>query len=173
MGKRYTVTGIELTNSAGNSTIDSTGVVSSVNFTNDTVTNTTEKTITSETIADISGLTLSFSLSRTTKVLFLATISDTLGFPNDLVGELPGPQVFFYLDDVRIGPSMMNIASDSGGSTTPVTDVITISGSCIESVGSGSHVVKLRWKNNDDGGIAYMNYGNNGYSNLSYVILGT
>lgn len=147
---------------------DENGLISLANFKSQTVNNSVEKSIRAETEADV-GMELAFTLKRDTNVLFMTTLADTIALPDNFTGN-PGPYFYFYLDGVRIGPSMSNISPEVNG--VVISTTITLSGSVLSVVPAGDHVIKLRWKNNDDTGVSYLNYGNVGFSNLTLLALG-
>lgn len=137
--------------------IDAKGLVSTVSFASNTVSKTTDQTFSSTSWADITGLTLSFNLSRAARVLFMATVT---GYYNAFGGQL---QVRFNLNGSGVGPLMGFGYVDTAE---------TVSAQFIYSVPSGSNTIKLQARDDGLGGSSGVINAARMPAVLNYVILG-
>ena len=146
--------GMSIVNSAGTTVIDSTGLVSANNFGFDNYLSDTLIETNSTSAVDVTGSELSFVLTRSTRVLFLATINFYQNIPDQSAWagiEING--TYQYPDVVCPG---LDQAFQVPISTT-THKVLTL--------GAGTHTVGLAWK--VSGGTAQMDF-----RSLTYLILG-
>ncbi len=142
--------------------IDSKGLISTASFVSESVEiGSPSKTTSSTSYADITGASLSFKTTRNTKVLFIATMTGyTQDFEQIMLFQ-------FELDGNKIGAEFA-LNRDNDGNTS-----ITVSSHVIETVVSGSHTIKVQFRQNLGGSpnnavleTAFLP------ARLSYVILG-
>jgi len=121
-----------------NTTImDATGLVSAASFSTEEVEQTVEKTTSSTSFVDISGVTMTFSLSRNTKILFLfAALMYKYGGAVD-----SNILVSLTVDGTNYRPWLI-FWSDTNESD----NVETVSAHKTLTLGSGSHTAKLQFK---------------------------
>lgn len=157
-----TAKGVTIKDSAGTSIIDSTGLISSANFQSDSVTHTGSQTTTSTSYVDVTGMSLSFTLARESKVLFMATITgcnqqSDLGYSMATIIDLDGSTI----GGMIVTPGFVNLygALYQNGS-----------GQIIQTVSAGSHTLKLKFKSSNASGTAAIN---TDAKFLGYVVLGT
>lgn len=156
-----TAKGVTIKDSAGTSIIDSTGLISGANFQSDAVTHSGSQTTTSTSYVDVTGMSLSFTLARESKVLFMATVTgcnqqSDLGHSMATVIDLDGSTI----GGMIVTPGFVNLygALYQNGS-----------GQVIQTVAAGSHTLKLRFKSSNASGTAAINAD---AKFLGYVILG-
>lgn len=144
--------------------IDAKGLISTANFTFDSIRQTTSLETTSTSFVDISSFTLSFSLSRTARVLFILT--GVVGSKCELTNASRRTTVVMDLDGTDLNPSLIWQAL---GTNSPVIPAAAVTIHTVESVASGSHVLKGQWKvdNNSNGGKAIVEE-----RVLTYLVLG-
>lgn len=166
MGKQYTVTGMELTNSSGSAVVDANGVVSTTNFISSQGSSVATGTLTSTSFVEVpNGSTgASISLIRSTKVM-INTMINCYHLDSD---GIVIAQVFDGTS--AIGPQMIahGFGPDTGGDT-PITTYM----SYIQELASGTRDLHLKVRQNNSPGTAFFNVGGgNVVSLLNYVILG-
>lgn len=146
--------------------IDPTGLVSSANFAFGSVTHSGSQTTNSSSFQDVSSMSLSFTLARAARVLFLATIS---GGADDGYNNSDVCEAIINLDGSQIGGTIYlpGVTYDTGGGR--ITKYMVGSGQVIASVSSGSHTVKLQYRSNNSGRSVDIS-SNNKF--LGYVVLG-
>lgn len=155
-----TAKGVTIKDSLGTSIIDSTGLISSANFAFDSVTSTSSQSTASTSFVDATGMSLTFSLDRASRVLFMATI--TGGNSNVDTNNTMATQV--VLDGTQIGGAIL-----TPGFVNDISSAYqTGSTQSIQSVASGSHTVKLQFRA-VNGGTANLSTNE---KFLGYVILG-
>lgn len=139
--------------------IDAKGIVSTANFTKtDTANASLNQSFTSTSLADVTGSSLSFSLTRSTTVLFLAQIHSYL---IESVGNTGEGRVSLDID----GSEVAYIENHSGNINFKPS-----SAHYVGTLSSGSHTVKLRAQmQNKTGSPSYTVYG----FVFSYIIFGT
>lgn len=155
-----TAKGVTIKDSLGTSIIDSTGLISSANFAFDSVTSTSSQSTASTSFVDATGMSLTFSLDRASRVLFMATI--TGGNSNVDTNNTMATRV--VLDGTQIGGAIL-----TPGFVNDISSAYqTGSTQSIQSVASGSHTVKLQFRA-VNGGTANLSTNE---KFLGYVILG-
>lgn len=154
---------ITIKNSSNTTILDATGLVSTANFTNGNYAATNQITTTSTSLGDISGSSLTFSLSRTANVMFL--LSANIG-SIDTSGTAGQVQVYVNIDGTDYNPPLiLGDASSTGVASFSVTCGTT---HVVASLGSGSHTVKLRWKITNGTTTGYIDK-----RSLTYLVLGS
>lgn len=141
--------------------IDATGLVSEANFQFDSVADaSTQQTTQGSPYVDVTNMTLTFSLVRVARVLFMATV--TGGANNVASGN--GMYSIINVDGSQVG-AVINVPGSplTGGGVVYSNG----SGQAVVSLGSGSHTVKLQFRS---GSIGW----NVGIENkfLCYLVLG-
>ena len=154
---------ITIQNSGGTNIIDATGLISSTNFANNFYYDDTNIATTSTSYVDVTGSSLSFTLSRSTNVLisFYALIT-TWG----------NNASYDYATDVAVaidGTAQSPAATSGWYSTTALVFKKTDSVSCarIFTLASGSHTIKLQWRTNSNVDANMLT------RNLNYMVLGS
>lgn len=126
---------IVIQNAGGNTTIDENGIVSAQNFSFSSVTNSSSQTINTGSWQDLTSMSLSFSLSRASRILLMGTAT---GGNNTLSGDTLGLRL--VLDGSQVGGfSWISGVEYGGGILYSSGSIITI-----ESVASGNHTIKLQ-----------------------------
>jgi len=151
---------ITIQDSAGSSVIDSSGVVSLTTFPSDSVEQPVEQATSSDTWADISGVSLNIpSLARDTKFLFLWT---ALLYAEDATWA--SVAVRLRVDDTTYRPWMILTQGDN-----PNVDRVDAQLSTFKflTLGSGTHTVKLQFRKWETGAYGYADQ-----IILSYIQLG-
>jgi hypothetical protein len=143
------------------SILDATGLISTANFRNAGVTQSSNQTTTSNSLVDIPSLGLTFTLDRTTNVLV------TLDGTGDNTANLAGSDncIVGLNVDGTDQPKIMSLpGSLSGGGT-----LFGSSGSMtfLLSLAAGSHTIKGRFRRNSSG------TANISFATLTYAILGS
>lgn len=161
--------GIVVTANNGTTIIDGTGLVSTANFISNYVAQNSDQTTTSTSYTDLSGLSTTFTTTRTTNILIGATLAAYI--ENTDPGNIGVVNFKFVLDGVDIGPVLLL----SGPGLGLPSQRQTVSASFLQAaVSSGSHTLKIQWKMNSGSDLAKV-YGGGGSTNqnlLYYVILG-
>lgn len=161
--------GIVVTANNGTTIIDGTGLVSTANFISNYVAQNSDQTTTSTSYGDLSGLSTTFTTTRTANILIGATLAAYI--ENTDPGNIGIVNFKFVLDGTDIGPVLLL----SGPGLGLPSQRQTISASFLQaSVSSGSHTLKIQWKMNSGSDLAKV-YGGGGSTNqnlLYYVILG-
>jgi len=149
--------------------IDAKGLVSTANFTFDTVFHSTLRTTTSTSFIDIANTSLSFSLSRSTRVLIL--IGGKFGYTSFTSEGVSSVTLALDIDgtlypDSTVGFGQVHYLSDAG--TGGYTAFVGYTGlHYIKNLASGNHTIKLRWRKSDSSGeISAKN------TTVSYLVLG-
>lgn len=137
--------------------IDAKGLVSTASFVGDTVSKNADQTFNNTNWTDISSLTLSFTLARAARVLFMATVT---GYYNAMGGQL---QVRFNLNGNGVGPLMGFGYVDTAE---------TVSAQFIIDVPAGSNIIKLQARDDGLGGSSGVVNATRMPAVLNYVILG-
>lgn len=156
----------------GQAVVDAQGIVSTAAFPNGYANLASTQTTTSNTYADISGMSLTFSLPRTCNVLIGGSSSCEA---EDVAANQPGVVFAFTVDDVRSGFDMSLYMS---GVTDTKSPVMTISTSFIHTIAAGSHTLKMTWRTVNGGATTTAKaYGGTGSEYLTtkmyYVVLGS
>jgi hypothetical protein len=141
--------------------IDDQGLISLSSFDSNSVVNTTEQQIMHGAgYVDVTNLTLTFTLTRTTKVLFSAIIE---GFCHEDASAL----VFeFMLDNVFIGSNFI-----IGGIDSTFALPMTTTGVYLGNIAAGTHTIKVRALNSGTTDSCYISY-DGATSTLMYLTLG-
>lgn len=154
--------------------IDHLGIVSSRNFSFGSVSLNGTVTRTASGWADITGMSISFSLKRVARVLFIATVSgrNTNNFKDgrqlirfDLDGTVLGDPTYYNADGIFA-------VQDVAGSPANIPRSASYTFHRLEEVAAGDHIIKLqhRW---DVIGDAIVNGGPNSFgTQLTYLVLG-
>ena len=149
--------------------IDSTGLVSTVNFTSDSATANPSTNFTTSTYVTVASSPLSFTLPRTAKILVLLTVQSSAAQTtggSDAIGR-----IFFtpHLDGVAQLPEIL-IDSGLVNVTGERENIIrkTYSTTLLISAASGSHTLDFRYKIDSGSNITASL---NNWS-LTYIILG-
>lgn len=146
--------------------IDATGLVSGASFANAAYSDNSTISTTSNSFADVSGSSLTFSLARSANVLIgFAAVGRFNGVADAI--NIYGVQLAMNLDGSDQSPIGECSAENDAGSTNFVGRG-TLSASKVFSLGSGSHTIKLRWRGLQSG--STVNLLN---KNLYYIVLGT
>lgn len=145
-------------NSTNQTIVDATGLVSTNNFQTDTYSDVNNQTTSSTSFVDVTNASLNFILTRTSKVLFLASAAGR----ETAAGN--GTAVVIVVDGTKYGPSL-NVqaplgATPSSGSSTHV----------FLSLAAGAHNVKLQFCVADGGGGRTANIDD---KRLTYIIYGS
>lgn len=164
MGKQYTVTGMELTNSSGSAVVDANGVVSTTNFNNSSYEGSAQISTSGTSWVSVSGGTITNTLVRTTNVLVGFSCVVSYSGTN---GILRGAEVTIAIN----GTTQSNFPpgsyfQDSSGGTVNFTKNETLSFSKIYSMASGTNSIALQWRSISSE-LVYMNN-----RTLNYVVLG-
>lgn len=143
--------------------IDAKGLVSAANFVSDAVTGSGNQTTTSTTYEDLTGLTLTFTLARSAKVLFFYTATGLNSRSDDQDDN--NTLVRLLLETSQIGSSAALPGREFA------TGVEGCSGAVItiQEVNSGSHTVKAQCKITEAGGSGVVWKGDN---QIGYIVLG-
>jgi hypothetical protein len=145
----------------GNDVVDDTGLVSTVNFPNGSVTQSSEITTTSNSFVDMSGVSLTFSLDRTANVL---VILDGTGLNDDNVLGSDNCIVTLNVDgsdqskQMGLPGSLPGDNSGLFGNTGALAYLLSLS--------SGSHTIKGRFRRNNAGTARVA------FASLTYLVLG-
>ena len=151
---------ITIQNSSGSNVIDANGLVSTTNFVSNSVTGNLLAT-TGTGYSDVVGGSVSIVLTRNTKVFFtysssMNNVGVASGYTNTLSLNVGGTD--------EAGPVVVGAGHDSG---TGGILAYTQGASSIQTLGSGTTVVKLIGKTSNAGGEARFNQ-----PTLSYMVLG-
>ncbi len=154
---------LTIKDSSATTIIDATGLVSTANFSNNFVTDSNAFTTTSDSFVDVTNMTLTFSLSRTSNVLIGASVVGR----NDNTDTTNAYSVITQIlaDSTQVGGYMTTpgiYASGGIANTTAATSIIV-------SLAAGSHTVKLQTMRSG-GGTARLTASNP--KTLWYVVLG-
>jgi hypothetical protein len=152
---------ISIQDSSGTTILDATGLVSTANFAADSVTAGTSTNTTSTSYVDIGSSSISFTLSRQSRVLVIYSVK--LG--NSAAGS-NGDNTIVCLnvdgsDDQ--GPTITGTGTPWSGGLILTTSAV----STIQTLAAGSHTLKLRVKSTDSGATAYTQQ-----ATITYLVLG-
>lgn len=165
---------VTIKNSAGTTILDATGLVSTANFlSSSTVSLNNTRTTSSSTFVDVSNTSLSFSLSRQQRVLFMAygDFANVVG-PSEICSEFVALNIGGTLfPDSSNGFGNVFFFSDNGG-LADSSAFATWHGHYLATLGSGSYTAKLQFRKQGTYGTAEVNARviNTG---LTYLILGS
>lgn len=165
---------VTIKNGAGTTILDSTGLVSNANFvTASTVSLNNTRTTNSSTFVDVNNTNLSLSLTRSTKVLFLAygDFANIVG-ANEICSEYTALNIGGTLfPDSGNGFGNVFFFSDNGGAADS-SAFATWHGHYLATLGSGVHTAKLQFRKQGAYGTFEVDARviNTG---LTYVILGS
>jgi hypothetical protein len=161
---------IVIKNISGTSILDANGLTSS-NFTSDTITDSTNQVITNTVDTDLVNGSLSFTLAKDSKVLFLykVVLYITQGGAGDLLGMA---RVRLKLDGTTLDEAVERGASFSTQTYVGIAQNIntTVSGHSIELVTAGNHTIKLSAVLSQDTGTPHLVIYRR---TVSYIILGS
>lgn len=138
---------ITIYNDSDVTTLDSKGIVSTANFASGNTVSTSTRTLQSKTLADLASTTLTFSLTRTSRVLLSATIicnMYNLGSTDSIIGAA----VYMNVDGANESNFMHTISGPiayNGGFET-ISPTATLTFNQIKSLAAGSHTIKLQWQ---------------------------
>lgn len=152
---------LTIKDSADTTIVDATGLVSTANFAADSISQTASFSTTSQTYVDVTSMSLSFTLSRQSKVLIGSSIK---GYSPDATStNIVTPVAQIDLDGSQVAgemstPSIVEIAGVYY--TTSSTTVVA-------TVAAGSHTLKIQLKSSSGGNVTLA-----GSRVLWYVVLG-
>lgn len=167
--------GLTVKTTSGTTFIDGSGLISTANFTSaSTVSLNNTRTTSSESFVDVSNTTLTFTLGRTSNVLFLL-YGDFANYPTD-ENDRSSEYVALNIDGTLYPDSSNGFGNvqflASSGSASITTAIYTWSGHYLASLGSGGHTAKLQFAKAPDTPVTTVDARviNTG---LTYLILGS
>jgi hypothetical protein len=151
-----------ITNTGGTNIIDPVGLVSTNNFLNGNITQSSTQTTSSTSFVDVPGTTITFSLSRNTNVLILFS---AIGLNGSILNNVCNTITALNID----GSDQSNLLFTPGTTVDGNFTVVSTSAgaSTIASLSSGSHTLKLRFRAQSTGTAAIA------FATISYIVLGS
>lgn len=150
-------------NSGGTTVMDGTGLVSSANFASDVYFNGSTIATSSTSFVDISGGSLTFVLTRSTKVLI--SFSGEIAFGGGSEAVDYGASLRLAINGATQEPTVRGSFIFSG----PLSFVMhqTLAHTGIYTLAAGTHTAKLQWASTSGDNV------NMTGKNLNYIVLGT
>ena len=146
-GMTITEGNIVIKDKANKTIIDSDGLISNTNFFSEYRSGNPNTAFTSTSYAVATGSGINFILKRSAKVLFLFSVTSSVGRVD--VGQDMSGTVYYaaHRDGIELSP-VLRIDADFNNTTTIKENVNskTYSGSIIQNIVKGSHYVDLRYR---------------------------
>ncbi len=141
--------------------IDATGLVSTANFAADSISQTASFSTTNQSFVDVTDMTLSFTLARSSKVLIGASVR---GYsPDSSPTNIVTPISIIDLDGSQVAGEMSTPSIEETAGKYFTTSSTTI----VSTIASGSHTIKIQLKSSSGGNVTL-----GGSRVLWYVVLG-